>query len=93
MTKRAGLQQQFRLSLYMSLLQLSRYYDSFLGFVGLDSFLSSVDETKRYNKLIVLSLHLEVGLGMVADGALLGGLLANHDMAAVGALPDDIVVL
>ena len=27
------------------------YYDGYLGFVGLDSFLSSVDETKRYNKL------------------------------------------
>ena len=27
------------------------YYDGYLGFVGLDSFLLSVDETKRYNKL------------------------------------------
>ena len=27
------------------------YYDGYLGFVGLDSFLSSADETKRYSKL------------------------------------------
>ena len=27
------------------------YYDGYLGFVGLDSFLSSVHEAKRYNKL------------------------------------------
>ena len=27
------------------------YYDGYLGFVGLDSFLSSVGEAKRYNKL------------------------------------------
>ena len=27
------------------------YYDGYLGFVGLDSSLSSVDETKRYSKL------------------------------------------
>ena len=27
------------------------YYDGYLGFVGLESFLSSVDEIKRYNKL------------------------------------------
>ena len=29
---------------------------------------------------------------MVADGALLGSLLADDDMATVGALPDDVAI-
>ena len=33
--------------------------------------------------LVVLSFHLEVRLRMVTDGTLLGGLLADDDMAAV----------
>ena len=43
--------------------------------------------------LIVLGLDLEIGLWVVADGTLLGSLLANHDMAAVRALPDYITIL
>ena len=30
---------------------------------------------------------------MIADGALFWGLLADDDVAAVAALPDDVVVL
>ena len=45
------------------------------------------------NRLVILCLDLEVSLRMVADGALLGRFLAYHDMTAVGALPDDIVIL
>ena len=48
---------------------------------------------KSGEQLIVLGLHLEVSLGMVADGANLGGVLANDDVAAVGALPDDVAIL
>ena len=42
---------------------------------------------------VILCLDLEVSLRMVADGALLGRFLSYHDMTAVGALPDDVVIL
>ena len=35
------------------------------------------------NILVVLRLHLEVGLGVLADGAEFRRLLADHDMTAV----------
>ena len=41
---------------------------------------------------IVLRLDLEVALRMVAGGANLGRLLADDDVAAVGALPDDVAL-
>jgi hypothetical protein len=43
--------------------------------------------------LIILSLYLEVSLWVIADGALLWCLLANHDMTTVRALPDDVAFL
>jgi hypothetical protein len=43
--------------------------------------------------LVILCLHLEVGLGVIANGADLGSLLANDDVTAVRALPDDVAVL
>ena len=41
---------------------------------------------------IILWLDLEVALRMVAGGTYLGSLLANDDVAAVGALPNDIII-
>ena len=46
----------------------------------------------KNGKSIVLGLDLEVGLGMVAHGAHLGSLLANHHVAAVAALPNGVTV-
>ena len=43
--------------------------------------------------LVILCLHLEVGLGVIANGADLRSLLANDDVTAVRALPDDVAVL
>lgn len=43
-------------------------------------------------KSVVLALELEVRLRMVADRADQRGLLAHMDVAAVGALPDDVPV-
>ena len=42
------------------------------------------------DRLVVLGLDLEVALRVVAGGADLWCLLADDDMSAVGALPDDI---
>ena len=44
-------------------------------------------------KLVVLGQLLEVSLRMVTNGALLGSLGAFVDVAAVGALPEDLAVL
>ena len=44
-------------------------------------------------ELVVLGLHLEVSLGMIAYGTHLGSLLADDDVTAVAALPDHVVVL
>ena len=41
---------------------------------------------------IVISLDLEVSLGMCANGAHTGSILANVDVSAVGALPYSIAV-
>lgn len=46
-----------------------------------------------YFYLIVFCLYLEVSLGMVADWTNLGGFLADDDVSAVAALPDNIIVL
>ena len=45
-----------------------------------------------FSASIVLGLELEVSLRMVAHGAHLGSLFAHHDVAAVAALPDALVV-
>jgi hypothetical protein len=42
--------------------------------------------------LIIASFYLEVALWMVANRANLRSLLANYDVAAVGALPDAVAV-
>ena len=42
--------------------------------------------------LVILGLHLEICLGMVAHGALLWSFLADDDMSAVGALPNDVTL-
>ena len=42
------------------------------------------------NNLVVFWQKLEVGLRVVADGALLRSSFADYDMAAVRALPDAI---
>ena len=42
--------------------------------------------------LIIASFYLEVALWMVANRANLRSLLANYDVAAVGALPDAVGV-
>ena len=42
---------------------------------------------------IVLRVNPEVGLRMFADRAHLRSFLSDHDVAAVSALPDDIIVL
>ena len=47
----------------------------------------------RFFFLIVFCLYLEVSLGVVADGTNLGGFLADDDVSAVAALPNDVVVL
>jgi hypothetical protein len=48
---------------------------------------------KNLTILVVLCLYLEVRLRMIAHGANLGCLLANDDVAAVSALPDNVAVL
>ena len=45
------------------------------------------------SSLVILSLHLEVCLRMRAYRADLGSLLADHNVAAVAALPDRIAFL
>src|SRR5699024_7726416 len=45
------------------------------------------------SSLVILSLHLEVCLRMSAYRADLGSLLADHNVAAVAALPDRIAFL
>ena len=44
-------------------------------------------------RLVILSFYLEVRLRMVANGTYIRSLLANNDVAAVAALPDDITIL
>ena len=48
---------------------------------------------KAICRSIVLGLDFEVGLGMGADGADHGGLLAHDDVAAVAAFPDGVAFL
>ena len=50
-------------------------------------------DSGRSRNLIILGLHLEVALRMVADRADVGSLAADDDVAAVGALPDHAAVL
>ena len=47
---------------------------------------------RKGRKSVVFSLDGEVALGMIAHGADFGGLLADHDVAAVAALPDHVAV-
>ena len=75
------------------------------GFINKDTALSAYKNSVSQNEsrvnpclkigwaLIILSLYLEVSLWVIADGALLWCLLANHDMTTVRALPDDVAVL
>ena len=41
---------------------------------------------------VIFSLDLKIGLGMCANGANVGGVLANHDMTAISALPDHLAI-
>ncbi len=43
--------------------------------------------------LIILRLDLEVSLWVVTDRTYIGRLLADDDVSAVGALPDDVAIL
>ena len=44
-------------------------------------------------KLIIFCLYLEVSLRMVTYGAYFRSLLTNHDMTAIGTLPDHVAIL
>ena len=52
---------------------------------------ASNDRQSRAN-LIVFREELEIRLGVVANGALVGCRLADNNMSAVGALPDTVAV-
>ena len=43
--------------------------------------------------LVILSLHLEIRLRMVANGTYFWSLFANDDVATVSTLPDDVAIL
>ena len=44
-------------------------------------------------RLVILASYLEVSLRMITNGTNLRSLLANNDVTAVAALPDNITIL